>query len=344
MRLARLQRYCIPAALTATPGTLGSAILHGLLASCAEDAPSKRPLQHLTSRDHRSQAGKEIPSRTVNASLEDEGLRKPTHYFACVQSSQSVERLNKELAESPYPTPVTVVQGENARAVQAAETILLGCQPQDLATCIGDPSVVEALKGKLLVSIIAGVTIPQIEAILQPTNPSMHAPKTNGFSPSSSQATTIVRAMPNTASFVRASTTVITSTPAATPAALRFVDWLFSTVGSVTHIPASQFDVCTALCGSTPAFFALFLDSLLDSAVALGLKRSEAQKMAAETMKGAAMLLLGGETPEKLREKIATPGGSTIQGLLELERKAVRGTVADALIRCTAAAGGLGSK
>ena len=331
--------------LTATPGTLGSAILHGLLASCAENAPSERPLQHLKSSDDRSQARKEISSRTVNGSLKDEGLRKPTHYFACVQSSQSVERLNKELADSPYPTPVTVVQGENARAVQAADTILLGCEPKDLTTCIGTPSVVEALKGKLLVSILAGVTIPQIEAILQPTDPSMQAPKTNGFSPSSSQATTtIVRAMPNTASFVRASTTVITSTPAATPAALRFVDWLFTTVGSVTHIPPSQFDVCTALCGSTPAFFALFLDSLLDSAVALGLKRSEAQKMAAETMKGTAMLLLGGETPEKLREKIATPGGSTIQGLLELERKAVRGTVADALIRCTAAVGGLGSK
>lgn len=66
--------------------------------------------------------------------------------------------------------------------------------------------------------------------------------------------------------------------------------------------------------------------------------------MAAETMKGAAMLMLSGETPERMKEKVATPGGSTIQGLLELERKALRGTVADALVRCTAAAGGLGQK
>ncbi len=66
--------------------------------------------------------------------------------------------------------------------------------------------------------------------------------------------------------------------------------------------------------------------------------------MAAETMKGAAMLMLQGESPERLKEKVATPGGSTIQGLLELERRAVRGVVADALVRCTVAAGGLGQK
>lgn len=76
----------------------------------------------------------------------------------------------------------------------------------------------------------------------------------------------------------------------------------------------------------------------------MGLKRSEAQTMAAETMKGAAMLILAGEQPEAVKEKVATPGGSTIQGLLELERKALRGTVADALIRCTAAASILGDK
>lgn len=150
--------------------------------------------------------------------------------------------------------------------------------------------------------------------------------------------------MPNTASFVRSSTTVVTSTPTATPSSLNLVNYLFGTIGSVTHIPASQFDICTALCGSTPSFFALFVEGLLDGAVALGLKRSEAQIMAAETMKGAAILMLSGETPEELKEKVATPGGSTIQGLLELERKALRGTVADALVRCTAAAGGLGQK
>ena len=259
-----------------------------------------------------------------------------------------MQRLKRELAKFPRPVPVTILQGENLRAVQAADTILLGCQPQDLESCLGGPAITKALRGKLLISILAGVTIPQIEAVLGPTKSSLES---HGATPTSrkdpnheTMPTIIVRAMPNTACVVRASTTVITSAPTATPVALQLVDYLFTAIGTVTHIPATQFDACTALCGSTPAFFALFLESLVDGAVALGLRRSEAQTMAAETMKGAAMLVLGGEAPEKVKEKVATPGGSTIQGLLDLERKALRGSVADALIRCTAAAGGLGEK
>jgi pyrroline-5-carboxylate reductase len=266
----------------------------------------------------------------------DSDSQKPTQFIACVRAPQSAERLRANLSKFHH-APVTILQGENARAIQAADTILLGCQPQDLEACLGVPSVAKALKGKLLISILAGVTIPQIEGILSPSKATQNS---NGSL--SSPHTIIVRAMPNTASFVRASTTVISSTPTATPSALSLVDWLFSTIGTVTHITAGQFDACTALCGSTPAFFALFIESLLDGAVALGLKRSEAQTMAAETMKGAAMLMLAGESPDLLMEKVATPGGSTIQGLLALERKALRGIVADALIRCTAAAGSLG--
>lgn len=239
-----------------------------------------------------------------------------------------------------------ILKGENSRAVQAADIILLGCQPQDLVSCVGEPGVRKALRGKLLISILAGVTIPQIQEVLDPTSPPKSTAKVNGaMAPTGlSHPTSIIRAMPNTASFVRSSMTVITSCSNATPSAIRLVEWLFTSIGTVSQITAAQFDACTALCGSTPAFFALFIESLLDGAVALGLKRSEAQIMAAETMKGAAMLMLAGEQPAAVKEKVATPGGSTIQGLLELERKALRGTVAGALVRCTAAASLLGSR
>ena len=306
-----------------------------------ENASSRAPLQNgIASK-------KVVPNGHIH-SPQNQDFEKPTHFIACVRTTNSAERLKKELSRFPQPVPVTILQGENVRAVQSADTILLGCQPQDLESCLGVSSLAKALKGKLLISILAGVTIPQIEGILHPPSPPAKAAthiKTNGSAASNQNSTnpiTIIRAMPNTASFVRASTTVITSTPTATPSALNLVDWLFATIGTVTHITAGQFDACTALCGSTPAFFALFLESLLDGAVALGLKRSEAHTMAAETMKGAAMLMLAGESPDMLKEKVATPGGSTIQGLLALERKALRGTVADALIRCTAAAGSLG--
>ncbi|KAL9036662.1 MAG: hypothetical protein Q9214_006035 [Letrouitia sp. 1 TL-2023] len=313
--------------LLASLGTLGTAILCGLLASLEE-----KRISRLQPEDHgvqTSKAGlKEGP--TPGPKLDCYGENHlPSQFIACVRTPESAERLKKELLSFQRPVPVTILNSENARGVQAADSVLLGCQPQDLESCIASPAVSRALGGKVLISILAGVTIPQIEAILS---------REANLGP----ATTIVRAMPNTASFVRESTTVVTSTvPEASPA-LRLVDWLFNSIGSVTHIPATQFDTCTALCGSTPAFFAMFLESLVDGAVALGLKRSEAQIMAAKTMKGAATLILDGETPEMVRHKVATPGGSTIQGLLKMERGAMRATVADALIHCTAAARGLG--
>ena len=165
-------------------------------------------------------------------------------------------------------------------AVQVADTILLGYQPQDLDSCLDEPALKKALRGKLLISILAGVIIPQIETILSSPNLMKSTAKTNGHALG---PTIIIRTMPNTASFVRSSTTVVTSTPTATPSSLNLVNYLFGTIGSGTYIPASQFDICTALCGSTPSFFALFVEGLLDGAVALRLKRSEAQIMAAET-------------------------------------------------------------
>ncbi|KAI4115982.1 MAG: hypothetical protein LQ345_003521 [Seirophora villosa] len=309
-------------------GTLGSAILIGLLSATPKAIDQEQSNASSVEETHAN--GKDLP--------------KPTRFIACVRSSDSAERLRSDLASLRPPPPVMILQGENARAVQAADTILLACQPQDLTSCIGEPAVTDALRGKLIISILAGVTIPQIERVLGHRTPAKSAAQVNGTHSRSTRPTSIIRAMPNTASFVRSSTTVMTPCPNATPSDIRLVAWLFTAIGTVTQITAAQFDACTALCGSTPAFFALFVESLLDGAVAMGLKRSEAQTMAAETMKGAAMLILAGEQPEAVKEKVATPGGSTIQGLLELERKALRGTVADALIRCTAAASILGDK
>ncbi|KAL8776325.1 MAG: hypothetical protein Q9194_003222 [Teloschistes cf. exilis] len=291
-------------------GTLGSAILSGLLGSRGQDA-SAQPSKSL------------VDQNKINGSLDGwthEDIQKPTRFIACVRTTESAQRLRKDLDKFQPSPPVIIVQGNNSRAVQAANTVILACQPQDLKSCVGEPAVKKALKGKLLISILAGVTIPDIEAVLDQKPSANPQARINGATPPADDPCpkAIVRAMPNTASFVGSSTTVITSCSRATPSSVRLVEWLFASIGSVTQITAAQFDACTALCGSTPAFFALFVESLLDGAVALGLKRYEAQVMAAETMKGAAMLMLAGETPETIKEKVATPGGSTIQGVLPL--------------------------
>ena len=327
-------------------GILGSAILFGLLASSVGDdlanSPYKQGIPNGTNGHGR-------PCSSSKEEGIDSELQKPTHFIACVRTSESASRLRKEISNRfPHPVPVTVVHGENVRAVQSASTIILGCQPQDLDTCLSPPAITKALSGKLLISILAGVTIPQIEEVLHHNN---NNKQPNGNTPTNSTTkptptTTIIRAMPNTASSIHASTTVLTCppTPATPPHALALTTHIFTTIGTTTLIPPSHFDACTALCGSTPAFFALFLEALVDGSVALGLKRKDALCMAAQTMKGCAELVLSGEGTEVVREKVATPGGSTIQGLLVLERGVVRGVVADALVRAAGAAGGLGKK
>jgi pyrroline-5-carboxylate reductase len=149
--------------------------------------------------------------------------------------------------------------------------------------------------------------------------------------------------MPNTASLIRESMTVIgISNPPLDPETLGIVTWIFKRIGEVVYLPPSNMDVCTSLCGSGPAFFALMLEAAIDGAVAMGLPRAEAQRMAAQTMKGAAGLVLNGDHPALLRDKVSTPGGCTIGGLLVLEEGRVRGTVARAVREATVVASQLG--
>ena len=288
-------------------------------------------------------------NRTANSSPHavPKSPRIPSRFIACVRTAESAKRLSREVEGLAHP--VTVLQDQNVRAIEEADYILLGCQPQDLQECIGSPSILRALQGKLLVSILAGVSVAQIEALLDQGEEEREgkpreaaATITNGASGVTATRHAIVRAMPNTASMVQASTTVITTT-VSHPGMRRVVNWLFSSIGSVTYIPASAFDACTALCGSTPAFFALFLEALVEGAVNLGLKRNDARVMAAETMKGTAQMVLGGEHPTIVREKVTTPGGSTIKGIHKLEEGRLRAIVASALMECTRAAEALGA-
>jgi pyrroline-5-carboxylate reductase len=207
---------------------------------------------------------------------------------------------------------------------------LLGCKPQMFRDILSEPGIKEALAGKLLITILAGVTVPQIEKHLY-----------GDVTPS--DACRIVRAMPNTASFVRESMTVVaTPSPPLPPDWDALVSWMFSRIGRVVHLPPNTMDACTALCGSGPAFAALMLESLADGGGAMGLPRAEAQLMAAQVMMGTGALVMSGEHPAILRDKVSTPGGCTIGGLLVLEEGRVRGSVARAVREATVVASQLG--
>ena len=193
------------------------------------------------------------------------------------------------------------------------------------------PGMREALKGKLLISILAGVTADQIAQTLYDVD----IPQ--------SDRCHIVRAMPNTAALIRESMTILNpADPPLPPNLEKLVNWIFSRVGRVVTLPISNMDASTSLAGSGPAFCALVLEALADGAVAMGVPRAEAQTMAAQAMRGAAGLVLNGEHPAVLREKVSTPGGCTMGGLMVLEEGGVRGVVSRSVREATVVASQLG--
>lgn len=220
----------------------------------------------------------------------------------------------------------------NVRATREAEVVLLGCKPYHLETVLKESGMREALQGKLLISILAGVTVSQIEETLYAGDPSDMEDRCK-----------IVRVMPNTAALIRESMTVIEDSNPPLPTDLSaIVTWMFDRVGKVFHLPPDKMDASTALCGSGPATFALVLEAITDGAVAMGLPRAEAQTMAAQTMRGCSGLVLNGEHPAILKEKVSTPGGCTIGGLMVLEEGAVRGSIAKSVREATVVASQLG--
>ncbi|KAL2264099.1 hypothetical protein VTK26DRAFT_2301 [Humicola hyalothermophila] len=297
-------------------GTMGIAILSGILASLDEMQAASRP----------SASGTSTPLYETAATT-----RLPSRFICCVRRPESAKKLKETFRA--HSSSVAIAQNANVASVQQADVVLLTCKPYMVQEILSEHGMAAALQGKLLVSILAGVTEAQIEAHLTAAN--LGAPL--------APRCRVVRAMPNTAALIRESMTVIgISNPPLDPDTLGLVTWIFKRIGEVVYLPPSTMDVCTSLCGSGPAFFALVLEAAIDGAVAMGLPRAEAQRMAAQTMKGAASLVLNGDHPALLRDKVSTPGGCTIGGLLVLEEGRVRGTVARAVREATVVASQLG--
>ncbi|KAF6234701.1 hypothetical protein HO173_007327 [Letharia columbiana] len=299
-------------------GTLGIAILSGILSSLSE--------QNLA----RSTNGTTTPS-------EEPPPRTPSRFIACVTRPASAKRINAELSQ--LTSALTILQNDNLKGVQEADVVLLACKPYNLSAVLQEEGMREALGGKLLISILAGVPVSQIEDTIYGKGSSETLPA----DPAVDGRCRIVRVMPNTASLIRESMTVIANSNPPLPQSLdALVSWMFTRIGRVVHLPPASMDASTALCGSGPAFFALVLEAMADGAVAMGLPRAEAQLMAAQTMRGTAGLVLNGEHPAMVREKVSTPGGCTIGGLLVLEEGSLRGTVARSVREATVVASQLG--
>lgn len=196
---------------------------------------------------------------------------------------------------------------DKARLMAENEVIILAVKPHDMPAVLSEIAP-HATARHLIVSVAAGVPCEAIERCL-------------GASP-------VVRAMPNTSTAVRASATAIASGRLAGPDHLVIVRTLFEAVGWVGVVPETMLDVVTAVSGSGPAYIYMLAEALVDSGEQAGLPRDLARALVAQTVLGAGkMLTETGEAPEGLRERVTSPGGTTMAGLEALERGGLRAAV-----------------
>jgi pyrroline-5-carboxylate reductase len=191
----------------------------------------------------------------------------------------------------------------NAEAVAEADVVVLCVKPTDAIKAVQQAG--EALSGKLLVSVVTGLTIKQLESAA----PGVRA----------------VRAMPNTAAMVGQSATALAVGASATRDDEEAAAAICRAVGEVYVVAEYQLDAVTGLSGSGPAYIYLVLEALSDGGVAMGLPRKLALELAIQTVAGAAeMASSTKEHPAILREMVTSPGGTTIAALTALENAGTR--------------------
>ncbi len=212
---------------------------------------------------------------------------------------------------------------DNRAVAEASNLLVLAVKPQSMDALL--PELHPLITGRhLVVSIAAGVTLRQLTAGL-------------------GVGCRLVRVMPNTPCLVGASATGFSVGEDATPEDAALAERLFNAVGKAFRLPEPLLDAVTGLSGSGPAFVYLMIEALADGGVRVGLPRDAALALAAQTVLGAArMVLETGQHPGALKDAVASPGGTTIAGLHALERAGVRGALMDAVEAATRRATELG--
>lgn len=214
------------------------------------------------------------------------------------------------------------VTEDNREAAAATDVLLLAIKPQvfDLVVAgleVRDPPI----NKPLVISILASVTLSRLEEAF-PQYP-------------------VIRAMPNTPATVGAAMTALAfGAPKATSSHnqvqerhLAQAKSIFAAVGQVIEVPESLMDAVTGLSGSGPAYVAIAIEALADGGVAAGLPRAVAFRLALQTVLGTAQLIQEkGLHPAELKDRVTSPGGTTIAGVAQLEKSGLRSAIIEAVL------------
>ncbi len=216
-----------------------------------------------------------------------------------------------------------VMRKGNVEAAREADIIILSVKPQVIERVLAEiaPAVDDT---KLVISIAAGIVLARIEKALQ-------------------ESSHVVRVMPNTPALVLAGAAALAGGKNATSDDLALTQSIFNSVGRAVIVEEKLMDAVTGLSGSGPAYVFMIIDALSDAGVKAGLPRPLALELAAQTVYGAAkMVLETKEPPGKLRDMVTSPGGTTIEGLHALEKGKLHATLMNAVEAATARSRELG--
>ena len=186
-----------------------------------------------------------------------------------------------------------------------AQVIILAVKPYQIAEVLGElkPSLTA---NHLLISVAAGISSEFIRK-------------------HSGEEMRVIRVMPNTPAFVGKGMTALCRGKMASDDDILLASDIFSSIGRVAILDELQMDAATALSGSGPAYMFHILDSLAEGGVQCGLSRDEALLLGAQTMLGAATMVLSGrKSPEELKKEVTTPGGTTEAGLKVMDENNIR--------------------
>jgi pyrroline-5-carboxylate reductase len=202
---------------------------------------------------------------------------------------------------------------DNQQAVQKADYIILAVKPQIIKFVLED--IKKNAAAKVIISIAAGV-------------------KTNMLAQYFGSNAKIIRVMPNNPALVSQGMSALYYSLSVEADEKAFVEKIFRALGKTAEVKEEKMDAVTGLSGSGPAYVYLFIEALADAGVLNGLDRQTALKLAAQTVKGGAeMVLSTGRHPAELKDMVCSPAGTTIAGVAELEENAFRSAVIKAVKR-----------
>ncbi|MBE9078154.1 pyrroline-5-carboxylate reductase [Romeria aff. gracilis LEGE 07310] len=217
------------------------------------------------------------------------------------------------------------VTDSNREVIESSQTILLAVKPQVFDRVANDFQGVRCEVSPLILSILAGVTLARLEAAI-PGWP-------------------IVRVMPNTPATVGVGMTAISPGSRTLAEHSELAEHIFKAVGQVVRVPEALMDAVTGLSGSGPGYVAVVIEALADGGVAAGLPRAVANQLAVQTVLGTAQLLQQtGMHPAVLKDRVTSPGGTTIMGVACLEELGLRSALIEAVLAASKRSRELGAQ